>query len=103
MGIGAEPLLGLRDTDHVEQLENALARGARAQALVHEQHLADLLFHHVQRIQRHHGLLEDHRDLIAAHGAQADLGGADELLALETDRAARGVARNRVGQQLQNG
>src|SRR3546814_8313861 len=60
----------------------------------------DLLFHRVQRIQRSHRFLEDHRDLVATHVAQQPRVGADELPVLEGDGAAPRMLRHRVGQEL---
>src|SRR3546814_9312720 len=57
----------------------------------------DLLFHRVQRIQRSHRFLEDHRDLVATHVAQQPRVGADELPVLEGD-GARSEER-RVGKE----
>ncbi len=99
--IGGQPLLGVADAHEIEQLEHAGAGLRRGHRLVHEEHLGNLLFHVVQRVQRGHRLLEDHRDVVAAHLAQRGFRGADQLLALESDRAAR-MARHRVGQQLQH-
>ena len=103
MGIRGEARFRVRNAHQIQQLQGALARGAGLHALVHEQYFVDLLFHHVQRVQRHHGFLKDHGDLIAAHGAKLRVGGADQLLTLEADGACAGMLRHRVGQKLQNG
>ena len=71
--IGAEPALRILDADLVEQVEDALARGAVGEAPVQFQDFADLLLDRVQRVQRAHGLLEDHRDVVAADRAQVPL------------------------------
>ena len=63
--------------------------------------LADLLFYGVQRVQRRHRLLEDHRDPVAAHAAQRALRRTDKLLIVEAD-GARGMTRLRIGEQLEN-
>ena len=70
-------------------------------ALVQPQRLADLLLHAVQRVQRGHRLLEDHRDAVAADLAQRLFGRAEQILAVEADAAAR-VPRGRVRQQLEH-
>jgi hypothetical protein len=70
------------------------------QSFVQDQGLVDLLFHRVQRVERRHGLLEDHGDLVAPHPAQQLLVGADQLATLKPHRAAGGMARQRVGKKL---
>ena len=40
------------------------------------------------RVERHHGVLEDHRDAPAAQSPQGRFRGADQVLALEADLAA---------------
>ena len=72
---------GIGDADLVEQLEGAGAGGGAAQAAMERQRLGDLPFDGVERIERAHRLLEDHRDVVAAHAAQ---------LALAEPRAGRG-------------
>ena len=66
MGIGLEPLFGFLDADQLQQLQNPRLRRVARQALVHQQGFADLLFDAVQRVERGHRLLEDHRDPVAA-------------------------------------
>ena len=58
-----------------------------------EQHLVDLLLDRVERVERGHRLLEDHRDPVAAHPPQHGLAAPEELLAVEADAAARDGAR----------
>ena len=100
VGIGVEPAGGVGDADLVEQLEGAAARGGAAETLVQDQHLVDLPLDRVQRVERGHRLLEDHRDAVAAHGEQLARRRADQLAALEADAAA-GMAGRRIGQELQ--
>jgi hypothetical protein len=54
---------------------------------VQKQDFADLLLDRVKRIERRHRLLEDDRDAIAAHAADLVLLQAEEILALEINRA----------------
>jgi hypothetical protein len=54
---------------------------------VNEQRLGDLLFQRMQRIERGHRFLEDHRDAVAAHLAQPRRRRADQLLAGEANAA----------------
>ncbi len=67
VGVGAQALGAVRDADHRQELERARVRRLAAQPLVQDQHLVYLLLDRVQRVERGHGLLEDHRDLVAAH------------------------------------
>ncbi|MNT53971.1 hypothetical protein D3C72_1910950 [compost metagenome] len=64
------------------------------------QHLADLPLDGMDRIERTHRLLEDHGNVIAAHGAQFGRWGGDEVLPLEQDLA--GQCRGRR-QELEHG
>ena len=65
------------------------ARASCAQPLVQLEHLGDLVADRVQRIQRRHRLLEDHRDVAAAQRAHLPLALREHVLALEADRALR--------------
>ena len=80
------------DAGALEQLDRARARRAPVELLVQRQHLADLRADRVQRIERGHRLLEDHRDLAAAHGAQLRLAPGAQVAAVEEDAPARGRA-----------
>src|SRR5207249_8980073 len=53
----------------------------------------------MQRVERRHRLLEDHRDAIAAHALHSRVGRTDEHLALEAD-AARWMPCLGIWQQL---
>jgi hypothetical protein len=68
---------------------------------VQDQHLVHLSLDRVQRIERGHRLLEDHRDAIAAHVEKIARRGTDQFAALEAD-AAVGMIGHRVGQELQD-
>ena len=102
MRIGAEPVLGVGQADQPQQLDRPGARRRPAHVLVDQQGLGDLLVERVQRVQRGHRLLEDHRDPVAAHPPQPLGRGADQLLAGEPNAAFRAVRRERVRQQLQH-
>ena len=84
-----------------EQFDGPLPGLPLAHALVYGEDLADLSLDRVQRIERGHRLLEDHRDVVAADLAQFLLGGGEQVPSVEQDAAAR-VCR-RAGQQLQDG
>ena len=88
-GIRVEAPLGLGQPDEVQELQRPRPGRAAAEPLVDEQHLVDLLLDRVERVQRRHRLLEDHRDPVPAHAPERRLVGAQELLALEHDAAGR--------------
>ena len=68
--IGGEAAGRVGNADLVEQFEGAGAGGVGGQAFVNGEHFADLALDGVDRIERGHRLLEDHRDVVAAHRAQ---------------------------------
>src|SRR5215204_3085521 len=70
-GIRVHPALRLLDADLPEQLDGALARGPLRDLVVDPDGLRDLAPHGVDRGERGHRLLEDHRDVVAP--AAADL------------------------------
>ena len=71
--IGGEPLFRVADADLREKFQRAGARRLFAHALMQFQDFADLVLDHMQRIERGHRLLEDHRHIIAAHRRAARL------------------------------
>ena len=99
--IGAEALFRIADADLMQQLERAPVRLLVGDAAVDLQDLADLPLDRVQRVQRRHRLLEDHRDLVAADLSKVALVVVDEVLAAIEHRAA-GMAGGRIGQELQD-
>jgi len=64
--------------------------------------LADLPAHRVERVERSHRLLEDHRDVVAADLLHLGLAELEQVPALEADRTADDAAR-RLGDQAQDG
>jgi len=56
-------------TDQVQQLQRPRTRGGTPERFMDEQHLVDLFLDGVQRVERGHGLLEDHGDAVAPHTA----------------------------------
>ena len=69
--VGVDTPFRVRDLDQLEQLDGALWRAlARRHRVVDAQRLDDLETDRVHRVQRRHRLLEDDRDLVAAHVAQ---------------------------------
>ena len=101
MRIGLEPSLGVVDADFLEQIEHARARLLVRHPAVNLQHLAHLLFDRVQRIERGHRLLEDHRDLVAPDVAERARIEGQEVHAVEADTARR-MRRGGVGQEPQD-
>ena len=79
---------------HPAEQRGDLARGLLPRrAAVRVDGLAHLHAHREHRIERRHRLLEDHRDAVAADGADALVVERQEVGALEVDRAAVEVAR----------
>ena len=66
---GVDAPLRLGDAGAREQLDRRARACAAAAALVQLEHLGDLVADRVERVQRGHRLLEDHRDLAAADAA----------------------------------
>ena len=83
------------DAHRVEQLDGAVPGGAPAEVLVPSQHLRNLLADRVDRIERRHRLLEDHRDRVAPDVAQVRVRGPGEVLVRKEDGAARDAPRRR--------
>ena len=65
MGVGAQALARLRDADQLQQLQCACTRLRLVQPLVQGEHLPNLPLYTVQRVERAHRLLKDHRDAVA--------------------------------------
>jgi hypothetical protein len=77
-----------------QHLDRAVPGLGAARALVLAVDLTDLLADGVVRRERRQGVLEDHRDLVAAQFLHAGPGGADQLVAVQPDLATdRGVLR----------
>jgi hypothetical protein len=94
VGIGVGAPARLRDADEAEHLDRAVVRLRLADVPVRLDRLDDLGAHLVEGVQRRQGVLEDHRDLVAADRAQIVVGRAEQLLAVEAHGARdAGVAR----------
>ncbi|MNC51101.1 hypothetical protein D3C75_1003800 [compost metagenome] len=100
MGQGLEALVRFRDANQFEQFEGAPGGGLAAHAFMQGENFVDLLFDVVQRVERGHRLLEDHRNAVAANALQGLLVLLQQVLAFVADAAA-GVAGQGVGQQAQ--
>ena len=101
VGQGLEAFARLRDADHFQQLQGARSGLLAGQALVQQKDFIDLLFDAVQRVQRRHRLLEDHRNAVAANALQGFFVLLQQVLAFMADAAA-GVLGQGVGQQAQD-
>ena len=77
----------LNSADEVEEFEGAPARVALGVPAMEHQDLADLPLDRVQRVERGHRLLEDHRDLVAADLAHRGVGQVEQVLPHEADLA----------------
>ena len=93
VGVVVDPALGGGDPDLGEHVEGDLPGLGGGLVLVEDDRLGDLVSDRVDRVQRRHGLLEDHGDVVAADLAQLGLGDLREVLALEQDLAARDPTR----------
>src|SRR5262245_60510805 len=93
VGIVAHPPLGRRDADGAEQVLHARPQRPAPEPLVEEGGLGDLPEDGEERVQRRHGVLEDHGDPTAANPAQLALTLSGQVLALEDDAAAHDAAR----------
>src|SRR5881628_3262254 len=62
----------------------------------------DLIAYREHRIERRHRLLEDHGDLIAAHGAELGRGEREEIAAFELDQAPGEDVSRRLRHEPEN-
>ena len=99
MGVGAQAFCRLLNADQIQKFQDPGTGPFGLHILVQGQNLADLVFDHVQGVQRRHRLLKDHRDLVAPGSVQGGLVRAQQFLT-PIDNRAGGVGRGWVGQQL---
>ena len=93
--IGIEPAARRGDAHALEHVECALARLRRAHAFVADHGLGDLLADGVDRIEREHRLLKDHRDGAPAHALERGFIERQHVLAGDLDRAGDHAALRR--------
>jgi hypothetical protein len=98
--VGVECLERIRKLDHAEQLDRALLRLRRSDAVVNAKGLDDLGTDRVDGVQRRHRLLEDHRDLPAADASHLVRADAGDLLAIQLDAAPDAAVG---GQKIEKG
>ena len=96
MGISPRPLLGLGNVHPGEHVDGHCHRLALGEALVQRDRLADLAPDRVERIERGHRLLKDHRDVVAADGLHLGLVEREKVAAFETNGSAH-YAAGRIG------
>src|ERR1700753_4180591 len=80
-----DPLLRPRHADEAEHLERARPRLALRDVAVQEDRLRDLPPDRPRRVQRRHRVLEDHRDLVAAHPPELVLAEGRQLAPEQAD------------------
>ena len=102
MRIGGKALFRLADADLIEQLQHPGTGSRTGDTLMQIENFGDLPLDRMQRIERRHRLLEDHRDVVAAHPAQVRIGRRHQVLAIEEDLPAR-MAGRRIRQELEDG
>ena len=88
MRIDVNAPCGLGDAGARQQLDGTGACRIRPQSFVQLKHLADLIAHRVQRVERRHRLLKNHGDAAAAQAAHLALALAQEVFAGKADGAA---------------
>ena len=86
--IAARAALGIVDADAAHGGDRLRPRRRAAQRRVQLERLDDLVADRVDRIQRRHRLLKNHRDVAAAHVAQLLVRHGEYFPALEPDAAA---------------
>ena len=79
MGKAARPTLRLRNTSVSQQFDGVLPRIRGRHAALELQDLGNLVTNGEQRVERGHGLLENHGDVAAAHLAQLCLVHAQQI------------------------
>ena len=93
MGVVVEPLLRARDADEIQQLDGALAGFALVHLEMQLERLGDLPADREHRIQARHGVLEDHRDVVAADAPDLVVVHLQDVLTVEDDRSFRDPPR----------
>jgi hypothetical protein len=101
MRVLAEPSFRFGDADQAKQLDSTLLCLWGIELLMKGDGFADLVAHRVDGVQRRHGLLEDHGDLVAANVAHLLITLLQEILTVKEDFAAHDLAR-RVGDEAHN-
>jgi hypothetical protein len=90
-----QALRGGRDLHQLQHAQGVGQRGLAVQAHVQAHRLGDLLADGEDRVQAGHGLLEDHRDFIAAYAPHFGLGQRQQI-----QRLAGAVGEHRLAADL---
>src|ERR1035437_147038 len=93
MRVLAEAPFGLGDADQVKHLDRSLLRLSIIDLLMQGNGLTDLITNRVNRIERCHGFLEDHRDFVAAYHAHLLFILLEKIFPMEEDLASDDLAR----------
>ena len=93
VGIGAQPLFRGGDADEAEGVARTPPRRVAADLRVRPDRLDHLRVDAQQRVQRHHGVLEDHGDARSAQPPELGLAGGQKVPAVEDDPARGNAAR----------
>ena len=101
MRIIAEAGRRVGDSDHCEHFDGAIARRLPVHSESQQENLAHLLADREHRIERRHGVLEDHGDVRAPELAQLVVGRVEDLGALVADRS--GLGRRGAGEEPHDG
>ncbi len=95
--------LGVGDPDDLEQLDGPLLRRRPGQVLVDLQRLDELEADGVDRRERRQRVLEDHRQLVPADLRHPPVALAEQLLAVQRDRAGDLGVRRQQAHDRQRG
>ena len=98
MGIRIHPRLRIGDLDQPKHFNGFFARLFFAQPLVQANRLADLITDGKNRIQRGHGLLKNHGDLVAADFAHLLVAQLEQIMAAIENLPADDLSRRRRNQ-----
>src|SRR5262249_40735969 len=98
MGIGVHPRLRIGDLDQAKHLNGLFACLFFAQPLVQTDRLTDLIAHGKYRVQRGHGLLKDHGNLVAANFTHLLVAQLEEIVPAIANLAADDLSRWRRDQ-----
>ena len=98
MGIVIQARFGPGNADHLKELHSPLARLALAHVEVQFQRLGDLAPDGEHRIERGHGILEDHGDAVAANVPQLILTQLEQIAPVKPDFPVNNLA-GRLGNQ----
>lgn len=75
--------------DLAEHVDAAFVRFGRTDALMHRQHFHHLLANRQDWVERRHGVLENHRDAVAAQTTQLFFRAPNQRVALKDDVTVR--------------